>query len=164
MLDLKAQIDAGLAHSNALIDKLTPLQKSRAIATAAGMSLGEIAKAEGVSKQAVSATLAAPVVKGALRDLCAEFTVSEYEGGVLKSRKNIVQFAVETIADALQAKRVITFGNEYVERPDWTIRLAAANRILAMHEAAPPIATKPPVVEEVAIEETTRRATSRRSA
>ncbi|GAC1407948.1 MAG: hypothetical protein NVSMB64_15510 [Candidatus Velthaea sp.] len=56
----------------------------------------------------------------------------------------------------------MTFGNDYIERPDWATRLAAATRILGYYEAAP-IATKPPVVEEVAVEETTRRATSRRS-
>ncbi|GAC1407947.1 MAG: hypothetical protein NVSMB64_15500 [Candidatus Velthaea sp.] len=87
MLDLKAQIDAGLAHSNALVAKLTPTQKSRALATVAGATPSEIAKAEGVSKQSVSESIAAPSVRMALRDLVSEMVVKELEAtGLFRKR------------------------------------------------------------------------------
>ena len=163
MLDLKAQIDAGLADANALIAKLTPTQQSRALATVAGARPSEIAEAKGVLKQSVCESLAAPAVRMTLHYLVSEMLVKEFEGDQIISEKNLADFALETVANALHADRVVTFGNTFVERPDWPTRLAAASRILGYYEAVP-IATKPPVVEEVAIEMTTRRATSRRSA
>ena len=164
MLDLKAQIDAGLADTNALIAKLTPTQQSRALATVAGATPSEIAKAQGVSKQSVSESIAAPAVRMTLHYLVSEMLVKELEGDQIISEKNLAEFALETVANALHADRVMTFGNTFVERPDWPTRLAAASRILGYYEAvpiAPP--TSAPVVEELAIEETTRRETSRRS-
>jgi len=98
-----------------------------------------------------------------LHYLVSEMLVKELEDDQIISEKNLAEFALETVANALHADRVVTFGNTFVERPDWPTRLAAASRILGYYEAVP-IATKPPVVEEVAIEMTTRRATSRRSA
>ena len=88
MLDLKAQIDAGLADTNALVAKLTPTQKSRALATVAGATPSEIAKSEGVSKQSVSESIAAPAVRMALRDLVSEMVVKELEGDQVISEKS----------------------------------------------------------------------------
>ena len=163
ILDFEAKLDAGLADARALIAKLTPTQQSRALATVAGATPSEIAKAQGVSKQSVSESIAAPAVRMTLHYLVSEMLVKELEDDQIISEKNLAEFALEPVANSLHADRVVTFGNTFVERPDWPTRLAAASRILGYYEAVP-IATKPPVVEEVAIELTTRRATSRRSA
>ena len=162
ILDFETKLDAGLADARALIAKLTPTQQSRALATVSGVTPCEIAKAKGVLKQSVSESIAAPAVRMMLHYLVSEMLVKEFEGDQIISEKNLADFALEAVANTLHADRVVTFGNTFVERPDLPTRLAAASRILGYYEAVP-IATKPPVIEEVAIKETTRRATSRRS-
>ena len=79
ILDFEAKLDAGLADARALIAKLTPTQQSRALATVAGATPSEIAKAQGVSKQSVSESIAAPAVRMTLHYLVSEMLVKELE-------------------------------------------------------------------------------------
>ena len=143
---------------------LTATQKSRALATVAGVKPSEIAAAQNGSKQAVAASIAKPAVRAAVRELLGLLVVSETSADGSVTHKTFQQCALETVAEALRANRVFTFGNDFVERPDWPTRLAAADRIFAFAEPAilPPIATteKPTIVEETV--ETHRRATRRR--
>ena len=168
LVDLKEQIDAGLADSNALIGKLTPTQQTRALATLSGASLGEIAKAQGVAKQSVAESVAKPAVRLAVREMLTQMIAKEISVAGIVTNKTFQQLALEAIVAGLQANRVYTYGNYFVERADWDVRLRCAEKIIALSEPVvpPPIATTetPTIVEEVAIEETTthRRATRSR--
>ncbi len=146
---------------------LTETQKSRALATIAGATPSEIAKAENKSPQAIAQAVAKPAIRLALREMLDTMVVSETDSKGAVTHRTFQQVALETLILAMSAKKVYTFGSDFVERADWPTRIAAANRVLSLYETPAPIATTPetPVAEEVAETSTTttHRAMRRRT-
>ncbi len=155
MSDIEDVLGAELA-------KLTPKQRSRAVATLAGKTPSEIARGEGVSKQAVAETLAAPIVVKTLRNLLTGMQVSN--GGPFMP---VVERALEVVVEMLAAKKAVIYGGSYVMVVDHDARFRAATHLLGLYEPRnlPPASVKAPVVEDVAIveETSTRRIAGRRS-
>jgi hypothetical protein len=142
--------------------KLTKTQRSRALATVAGKTPTEIAKAEGVSKQSVSETLNSAMVKATIRELVRGCTIEESrknERGepTLLKRTTAVEAALSTIMNLMDAKKPVIFGSTYQMVPDNATRFQAALKIIewAQESQGPAEPPKPAVSEDLAIEEST---------
>jgi len=153
--------DLGAGASD--LAQLTKTQQRRALAAVAGATLTEIAKAEGVSKQAVAETLDAGIVKRTISDIVRHTTETNGETG---KQRWLIESAVSVLGDLLLAKKPVIYGATYAMVPDNATRFATAVKILELAQMPPsPPVAKPAVSEDLAIEETTstRRVARRRA-
>jgi hypothetical protein len=124
---------------------LTEKQAKRVAAHIKGDSLATIAAEEGVSKQAVAKSLAAPAVQVALTTVFG----AEWKIKVGDDYVNIIDQALLVVANTMQtAKRAIVLTESYGDSTqqrieyvtDHPTRLAAAKHILTLADKPAPIA------------------------
>ena len=158
------EVDEHLAENAQRRAYASRTQEVRGTAALAGATAAEIARAEGISPQAVAKSLTAPATRLSMRDLLEQMVVVETAPDGTVTHRSFQQIALETLVRAMSANKVFTYGSAFVERPDWPTRMNAACRILDYSQPEARAPEKPgPFVEEAALETTTVRQAVRRT-
>jgi hypothetical protein len=172
LAELRAAIGAVLrelgAMESANLPAVTEKQARRVVAHVAGESATAIAKAEGVSRQAVTKSLGTSNVHELLRGYAKHVRVTARRGDEVEETLAVERLVTEISQMALSAKRpiVLSFSNgdqswqkiEYVDNP--RTRLDTSLRLLSLisdaQAEAAPAAAQQRSVEDVLHVETTR--------